>query len=215
MIFRIKKKSKRLDKRHPPIVFLHRCNEQLTNFLLTQKTIKIMKKLFLLSLSSVLFFSVFCQESDNGIEVITKISINKNIDDDEFQQEILKSPPIFPTFKWIKYRMMLIDPMPTGTNIFCAGFGSIRCLSMKELFSLTIIRGIEPEILHSFCNNLIEESEERTFNGEFRGSLTKKIAISNTQSYLIFQITWCNDPLKPYNGKTEIVISKIENFGLK
>jgi len=165
-----------------------------------------MKKIFLFTLLSVLFSTTFCQTSTSGTEIITRITINKNIDEKEFQDiERLSG------FYWNLYKWVISDVLPGGQSVKCYGLGIASCF---VFFEVPInFRGISPEAAQSTCNNLIQESDERVLNGEYRGSLTRKVEISETQSFILYQINWNYDPEKPYNGNAEIIISKTDNFG--
>jgi len=170
-----------------------------------------MKKNFLLTLLCVSFLTILCQTSFGKTEVISKISINKFISDEEIEKIVYK-----PFEKLYRYRWIITDPHPWGGfSMDCLGFGPYVCLTLKDIFSLFNFRGVAPESIQNTCNNLLEESEARTFSGEYKGTQTKKIAIPGTSTFIICQMTWDYDPLKPYNGKAEIVISQTDELEMR
>ena len=171
-----------------------------------------MKKIFLLSLLSVLFLSAFCQFSDGRTEIITKINITKYIDDSEISEDSQIS------FMPLRYNYVIQDPIGT---ILCYGRGWRLCFPrLDNICSLLEYRGISTDVIEKTCENIVEESDALVVNGEYKGSLTKKIAFSNPQfggkqSFILLQMNWDNDAKKPYNGKAEIIISQTNDFGLR
>ena len=174
-----------------------------------------MKKLFLLTLLSVFFLSAFCQNSTNGTEILTKISVNKFIADEE-----MDDPQLGPSWWWFWkpfYQYVTTIQTPNGVMVSCEGRGWKLCRSNKLLNSA--IRGLDSELVESTYERINEEYEDRVIAGEHRGSITKKIAFSDPlangrTSYLLFQISWNNDPEKHYNGKAEITVSKTNDLGI-
>jgi len=174
-----------------------------------------MKKIFLLTLLSVFLLSAFSQTLPGSPEVITKISITKSADDEE--GENFNNRGIW-IFFW-KYVMSYPDPDGNGVWLRCTGWGKKICApKATEMASCISNRGIAPEMITNCCESIIQESDELISRGIYSGTLTKKIAFSDFQagernSYLIFRIDWNHDPVKPYNGKSEITISKINSLG--
>ena len=171
-----------------------------------------MKKIFLLSLLGVFFLSAFCQLSDGTTEILTKISITKQIDDSEL-------PPDFMPYSWNLYSYVIYDPFGGGVN--CFGWGGRLCIPrFDKLYNSLYYRGMPTDAIVKTGETLVEESDALVAKGEYKGSLTKKIAypdpqFGGKQSFILLQMNWDNDPKKPYNGKAEIIISKTDNFGLK
>jgi hypothetical protein len=164
-----------------------------------------MKKIFLLSLLSVLFLSAFSQLLPGTPEIITTISITKSIPDDEIDHLQCFSWNILRMFF---YRDVKLEPTGNGGyNVYCSGFGTRMCSSIFYEF---LIRGVAPEIVGNICDRIIGESEECIANGEYKGTISRKIASQDNQSIFVFTIHWDNDPTKPYNGKAEIIISKFD-----
>ena len=177
-----------------------------------------MKKIFLFTLLSVFLLSAYSQITDGNAEIITKINITKEIDDKEIDPDTQFGFWIF------FYRTVVTKPTEGGVTVTCSGWGWKMCIPrFKELVTsnhLFLLRGISVETVENSCENLVEECENRISRGEYQGSLTKKIALSdplsgNKTSFLILQMNWNNDPKKPYNGTAEIIISKINDFGIK
>ena len=179
-----------------------------------------MKKIFLLSLLSVLFLSAFCQVSVGNAEVITKITIVKHIDDAEIVADGVPHGSDIEYGWWIFfYRTVTTQKLPDGTYILtCSGIGWRICFIRLRDRGESV--DAVTEVMDTTCENLITESDAQIARGVFKGSVTRKIAYrdpaaGNKESYLLFQMNWDNDPEKPYNGKAEITISKTDNFGLK
>jgi len=172
-----------------------------------------MKKIFLLSLLSVFFLSVFCQNTDGSTEIINKINITKYIDDSEIPVESMYYiwPPFY--YKYISY-----DPYG---GVRCTGYGPMRCIFvLKDVLSAFNYRNLPIDAMEKTCETFVEESNELITNGEYKGSLSKKIAFPDPQlggklSFILLQMSWDNDPQKPYNGKAEIIISKTNDFGIR
>jgi hypothetical protein len=166
-----------------------------------------MKKLFLLSFLCVLFTTSFSQINGN-YEILTKISITKNanaIIEDEGGERL----PYWPFgYKEIK----IVTNHRGNISIQCIGQGFMWCFG--HFRGMMPIRGIATEILETNCNSLIEESNERALAGESKGSLSKKISIEGSTSYYVFKINWDYHPENPLNGEAEIIVYKVDNFGL-
>jgi len=176
-----------------------------------------MKKIFLLTLLSVFFLSAFSQITTGDAEILGKISITKYINDNEIEQQ--------PEQGWwfLFYKTVTTEITSDGVSIYCSGWGWKICSpKLKGWFSsiISLFRGVSIDLVEQTCENIFTESENRIANGEFNGSITKKIAFSDPQSgtresYILFQMYWNHDPNKPYNGTAEIIISKTNHFGLK
>jgi hypothetical protein len=170
-----------------------------------------MKKIFLLSLLSVLLLPAFSQIS-GGTEILEKINIYKSIDPSEFDG----NEPQF-GFWLFFYKQVISEPRPGGgMKVYCSGCGWKMCIPKLRMS----IEGVDNEFITNTCEDITKESEERIFKGELGGSISSKIAFSDPLnngkiSYLLFQITWKHDPNHPYNGQAEIIISKTTNFGLQ
>ena len=175
-----------------------------------------MKKIFLLTLLSVFFLSAFCQTSTDGTEIISKISVNKFIADEE-----MDDPLLGPSWWWFWkpfYLYVNETQTPTGVILTCEGRGWKLCRA-KRFFNTASIRGLAPELVENTYERINDEYEDRIIAGEYRGSITKKIAFSDPlangrTSYLLFLMNWDNDPIKHYNGKAEIIISKTNDLGI-
>jgi len=180
----------------------------------TQKTIITMKKIFLLSLLSVLLLSAFSQTKPVNPEIITKISITKSTENGELQY-------IPPDHGWwiFFWREVVTIPMPNGGIVItCTGFGLKICIAhLRDVPALSTwcnTRGIDVAPIENTYNSLYDECDERIANGEFRGSITKKIACPGMrETYLLFQMDWENDPVNPRNGQAEITISQTNSLG--
>jgi len=166
-----------------------------------------MKKIFLLLLLNVLFLSAFSQFSPGNTEIITTLNISKQISDDEIALR-----PFSPWgWNYLYYREVTTEPTPDGNfSMKCTGWGAQPCLPN---FYYAPIRGVAADVVEKTCSNLIEGSYECMANGEYKGSISTKLAMPDNQSIILFTIHWDNDPQKPYNGKAEIIISKIEKLG--
>ena len=141
--------------------------------ILTQKTTITMKKIFLLSLLSVFFLSAFCQNSDGATEIITKFNITKHIDDSEIP---VRLP--YPSFKF----GYLIITMDYFGRITCFGLGPTKCFTFSDIFNSRQYRDLPIDAIEKTGEALVEESDELVAKGEYKGSLTKKIAFSDPQS---------------------------------
>jgi len=176
-----------------------------------------MKKIFLLTLLSVFFLSAFCQTSSNGTEILTKISVNKFIADEEMDDPILG--PSWWWWFWKPFYQYVETKVIDGKVIVtCEGRGWKLCRA-RDIFNTTNIRGLAPELVENTYESINEEYEDRVIAGEHRGSITKKIAfpdpLANGRiSYILFMMNWDNDPIRHYNGRAEITISKTNNLGI-
>jgi len=170
-----------------------------------------MKKIILLTLLSVFFLSAFCQTPVNS-EIITKINITRNIDDTEEVPEIERGFWIF------FYNSVHTEYLPEGgVVVACFGWGLKMCLPSRG--TIVTLHEQYGTIMEQTCTDILSESDSRLADGEIRGSISRKVSIPRglalgNDSYLLFQMNWENDPQKPYNGRAEIIISKISNFGL-
>ena len=167
-----------------------------------------MKKIFLLTLLNVFFLSAFCQRVASNTEIITVITLEKYIPDDEIEKA---------NFPWqmlraFFYRDVRTVPSPDGgVVVYCSGWGFKTCMPS---FDLLLFRGVSSETIENTCSILIQESETCVVNGTFKGTLSKKITAPTLQNYWLFTINWNYDPKNHYNGKAEIIISKTDDFGL-
>jgi len=188
-----------------------------------------MKKIFLLSLLSVFFLSAFCQiinTREPQTEIITKINIIRSADDardnifrtTEGYEDPGDNIISWPKW-WFLYREVRTRPIIDGCTIECIGFGWKWCMiRLRDIFNANrgLPQNVTPEVLETTCETLAAESEEQAANGVYRGSISKKLAISGTQTeYILFQMNWNYDPENPYNGQAEIIISKTNNFGIR
>jgi hypothetical protein len=173
-----------------------------------------MKKIFLLSLLSVLFLSAFSQKQGKT-EILAKINITSSMTDEEGTQGMGRGWWIF------FYRFVTTTHYPDGSVIVqCSGWGRKCCIPKFE----RLPNGLEglfrsPDAFDPIFEELVTESNEKIAAGEYSGTVSKTILIPENQMggkdlYLFFLMKWENDPLKPYNGKAEIIISKTYNLGL-
>jgi hypothetical protein len=169
-----------------------------------------MKKIFLLTLISVLFLSAFSQKNTITSEMIGKINITKYVDEDE----ISNAPFGWWLFFWREVRL---EVNPSGITLYCLGRGWKMCI-----FTLTDwlkIRGVESIPIDKTFEDLISTYETEIASGNYQNAISKKLAIidpnsnGRIDSYLIFQINWRHDPEKPYNGNAEISIFKTNSLG--
>ncbi|MDR2972792.1 MAG: hypothetical protein LBU83_12850 [Bacteroidales bacterium] len=172
-----------------------------------------MKKILLLTLLSAFFLSSFCQNIIGNPEIIAKISIIRSADEDD---EVSSNEPNLLPFFWGN---VITIPYTDGLYIvLCSGFGPNFCLPPKKEIN-SLFRGMDQRIVENTFENIYLESEEHVSNGEYRGSISKKIAISdlsgNRVSYILFQMDWNYEPQNPRNGKAEIIISKVNNFEIR
>jgi len=170
-----------------------------------------MKKIFLLTLLSVFLLSAFSQNSVEP-EIIDKITITKYIEPSEFEGGNIQYG-----FWFLFYKYVYSEPCGNGVCVYCSGWGKKCCFPKLKLY-LKPVRGFETNEIANTCENLIEASEQKIVNGELSGTLSQKIAFNDPLSngkiaYLLIQIKWEHDPIHPYNGKAEIIISKTNNFG--
>ena len=175
-----------------------------------------MKKIFLLSLLSVFFLSAFSQVIGGNAEIITKINIIRSSDDDV--PNISEETTIPETGLWIFFwKRVSTKHGPDGeVTVTCYGWGLKLCVpNMKN----SSIRGISTDAVEKTCEDIVTESDDRASQGEYKGSLTKKIAFNDPSggktSYLIYQMNWDYDPQNPRNGTAEIIITKVDNLGIK
>jgi hypothetical protein len=178
-----------------------------------------MKKIFLLSLLSVLFFSAFSQNSGGSTEILAQINIIRSTaaDDPAAVEDDLsiQLSPGWP-FWWFLYQRIYTEFYPGGVMIRCEGIGWKLCyLHFRDLFNN---RGIDPEQAEATCQNMVEESDQLVTHGVYQGSLTRKFALSNLEmngrtNYIFYQLNWNYDPKQPRSGEAEIIISKTNNLG--
>ena len=181
-----------------------------------------MKKIFLLSLLSVLCLSAFSQISGNSQEILAKIHIIRYADaDDGNFDNLTHLGPIGWELKWWPfYTYIITDPYPWGDLIRCVGFGVNPCyVKLKDLLNIPYLRGIDTEKIDVTCQNIIDTSYEQAEKGLYKGSITKKLAFLNPETggkefYLLFLMDWEYDPENLRNGKAEITISKTDKLGL-
>jgi hypothetical protein len=181
-----------------------------------------MKKIFLLSLLSVLLLSAFPQSLTNGTEVLAKISVVTN-DDDPSDPSDLSTPSRAPHGWWIFFwKYVTTSPTPDGgIMLTCSGRGWKICIlpfrDVAPLEAWCVKNGIEIESVEKAYESLFEEASDRAGDGEYRGSVTKKIAFQNRldgrETYLLFLMNWECDPKNPRNSKAEITISTTDRFG--
>lgn len=174
-----------------------------------------MKKNFLLSLLSILSLSAFSQISVENPEVLVRIDITMN---DDTNDDSIERIPNYPWWLF-RYRNVLTEYYPGGVNISCTGFGLFMCFPFFQDIANFSIRGLAIETLEATYKDMIETSRALAANGEFYGSVTRKLAYQdqergNLLSYILFQINWDNEPYNPLNGKAKIIISKTTNFGM-
>ncbi|MDR2972793.1 MAG: hypothetical protein LBU83_12855 [Bacteroidales bacterium] len=172
-----------------------------------------MKKILLLTLLSVFFLSAYCQNSVGSTEIITKINIIRSAEDDGD----IENGWWFLFWK----NVATIHTPEGGVFIVCSGWGWKLCLPpIRDHFEDSYCRGISVEALEKTCETVVLESDERALDGEYRGSITKKIALEdkdtpNRVSYILFQMNWNYDPSNIRNGTAEIIISKTSDFGIR
>jgi hypothetical protein len=169
-----------------------------------------MKKIFLLSLLSVFFLTAFSQISGENTEILTKISINRSADAAEIEQGGERFP-WFPWW-WPFYRWVRTEPYPGGIRVTCEGIGFMWCFPQSGYL---VFRGISNEVVENTIEEMISDIGEQAENGESIGTITKKIATADGQSFLLFLMNWENDPKNNYNGRAEIIISKTNDFGVR
>jgi len=184
-----------------------------------------MKKIFLLTLLSVFLLSVFSQTLPSNPEVIAKINITKYADpDDEILQSSNQGQGLGPGHGWwiFFWKEVKTFPMPNGgVLLICSGFGWKLCIvkfsEFEVLTNWCATRGIDSEFVEKTYQGIIEESDEKAANGEYIGSITKKIAFpaiqGSKETYLLFQMNWEYEPTNLRNGKAEITISTTNNLG--
>jgi hypothetical protein len=180
-----------------------------------------MKKIFLLSLLSVLFLSAFSQTIiSNSSEVLATISIHRSAADDD-NGDVGGDVVLVPWWPkwWFLYREVTTNVYPGGMSINCIGMGWKLCIpKLSDLFQHILI-GVDPESMDAICQEMIETSNEQVENRGYQGSISRKLAFSdqarsnNQFSYLLFQMNWNYDLENPRNGKAEITISKTDNLG--
>ena len=174
-----------------------------------------MKKIFLLSLISVLFLSAFSQIASNDSEILAQISITTSADaDDEADIELF---PWWPRW-WFLYKEVYTEVIPGSASIRCEGYGWKMCILKLSAILKRDISGIEMETLESLYQKMIETRNEMAEMGENSGELTRKIAYSDPErngatSYILIQMNWINKPENPRSGKAEILISKTNRLG--
>jgi hypothetical protein len=165
-----------------------------------------MKKFFLLTLLSVFFLSAFCQSAHNTPELIAKFNIEKHVDDDEALR--------IPIWLWSYWREVRVIFVPGGYQIECLGVGTKPCFVLISEY--LYIRGVDTQVIERSYEYLVSESNKQIAEGVYRGTLSDKIAFidpqTNMQAYLLLQINWDHDPLKPYNGRAEFTIYKTNSL---
>jgi len=187
-----------------------------------------MKKLFLLSLLSVLFLSAFCQlTSRETTEIIAKVNILRSADfSDDSRATFQSSGPIviedeleadlqlWPRW-WFLYKRVYTFPIAGGYIIKCEGHGFRLCWLRPWVLTQNLdnSRGADVEAIEGTYSNFIAESENLAADGMYYGSITKKVAIAD--QYYLFQMNWDYDKNNPYNGRAEITISKTTTLGPK
>ncbi|MCL1850798.1 MAG: hypothetical protein FWF70_05280 [Bacteroidetes bacterium] len=171
-----------------------------------------MKKIFLLSLLSVLLLSAFSQTSNEKPEIIAKINISTSMTDEEGAQSIERGIWIF------FYKYVTTTYLPGGgIKITCSGWGLKFCIPHARDLQNGFLTA-NPELIDQIFEELITESNELIAQGKFEGSISKKVLISSSYEsekdyYLLFLMNWKTDPEKPYNGQAEIIISKTNKLG--
>ena len=178
-----------------------------------------MKKIFLLSLLSVFFLSAFSQVIDGNAEIITKINIIRSSDEVSITNDEPSGPE---TGLWLFFwRTVNTTHTPDGgVTVMCSGWGLRLCVPKMKSTSLSgTIRGVSTDAVEKTCENIVTESDDRASQGEYKGSLTKKMAfndpLNGKTSYFIYQMNWDYDPKNPRNGTAEIIITKVDNLGIK
>jgi len=167
-----------------------------------------MKKIFLLTLISVLVFSAITQIGYSTPEVVAKINISQSIDDHE--------NPDVENGWWIFFyaRVRCYYDFDGSYQVECTGWGWKMCWG--AFWDIFKVRGISAEAFDGTCDDLKAVSEEQIAKGVFQGTASKKIASSDPQTgrstYFIFQMNWNHDPKKPYNGKSEITVTKTDKL---
>ena len=172
-----------------------------------------MKKIFLLSLLSILLLSTFSQISGNSPEILANINITMI---DDVNDNADERGPFFP-WEMFLYRYILTEYYAGGWYIVCSGFGPYVCFSLP-LESLNFnIRGVAMETIENTYQEMIETIKQQVANREYQGSITRKCAYPDPErghltSYILFQMHWDNDPKNPRNGKAKITISKTNDL---
>ena len=177
-----------------------------------------MKKIFLLSLLSVFFLSAFSQVAIGDAEIITKININRS--SPELGQSSYEGNLGGETGWWIFFWNTVISSSTPegGVSLQCSGWGWKFCTPKFDRMNCPV-QGVSSEAVEKTCENIVTESDELAAHGEYKGSITKKVAYNDPQAngrvaYLIYQMNWDYDPSNPRNGKAEIIISKTKNLGI-
>ena len=179
-----------------------------------------MKKIFLLSLLSVFFLSAFSQVIDGNAEVITKINIIRSSEDiSPISNDVNLKPE---TGIWIFFwgNVTTYHNPDGGVTVMCSGWGLKLCVPKMKGSHISSNRGISEDAVEKTCEDIVTESDDLVSHGECKGSVTKKIAFSDPQangrtSYLIYQMNWDYDAKNPRNGTAEIIITKVNNLGIK
>ena len=172
-----------------------------------------MKKIYLLSLISILLTPAFSQISIEKPEILATVDITMN---DDIVDDPIERLPHKPWWLFL-YRNVVTEWYPEGTSVTCGGFGIYICFPTFSEFMKINIRGIASETLETTYKEMIEASKEQAANGEFQGSITRKLAYpdperAHSTSYILFQMYWNNEPDNPRNGKAKIIISKKNDF---
>ena len=172
-----------------------------------------MKKIFLLSLLSVLLLSAFSQKPGGSPEILAKINITAYMDDDEGYQAMGRGIWLF------FYKKVTTTRLPNwGFMIECTGWGLKMCV--PRFTDVIFLEELEnySETIDKIFEELIIESSQQSSRGVNQGSISKKISLlgdrtSEKELYLFFQMNWSNELEKPYNSQAEIIISKTNNLG--
>jgi len=175
-----------------------------------------MKKFFLLSLLSVFLLSAFSQSAGVHTEILTQFTIIRSADADADADDDMdiERYPYLPNNWLFFYRWVLTEPLPFGGFVVkCTGWGPFMCLAVP--YNFIIIRGISNETVEKTIEEIIFESGKRAENEEYTGTISKKIATADGQSFLLFQMNWDYDPNNIRNGKAEVIISQTKDFGLR
>jgi len=179
-----------------------------------------MKKLFLLSLLSVLFLSAFSQITPSKPEILERIEIFGSADDDSGDAEVGIDQRGF----WILfYKNVKTIYLPGwGVSVTCTGWGWKACIAafpnLWGLWHYIQQTGLDAGIVENMYNSLYEECASRAGEGDYQGSVTKKLAFLDArqgykESYLLFTMNWDIEQNNPQNCKAEIIISTTNSLG--
>jgi hypothetical protein len=173
-----------------------------------------MKKIFLLSLLSVLFLSAFSQIIETP-KILSKINITRISGDDE--EGISQNRGWWIFF----YKKVTTQYNPNGSiTLICTGWGWKVCIAnfnvMPNLMEWAQRGGFDNQIIENTLPSVFEESDSRAENGEYSGNISKKLALRNANNesvYLLFSMNWEYDRKNPRDGKAEIIISTTNHLG--